>query len=695
MSRYTITRKTGFLAALGCAALLAACSPPEELPPEMEDEAVPPTLGLGVNLDNMDRNVRPQDDFFRYMNGGWIERTEIPDDRSRWGSFDELNERAEQQVLDIIRAIAEQPGHVPGSDEQKIAGLFQSFMGEAVIEASGLEPVRQDLEAIDDWESHDELPLHWAEAMTRRIAAPIGFGVSQDQGQSDRYITTLGQSGLGMPDREYYLSDDDRFEQLRQQYLLHISNMLELADLSEPREAAERILALETRLAEHQWTRVQNRDRTATYNLVSRQELDELAPAFDWLRFLETAGLASIEEAVVRQPDYLTAVAELYRDVELEDWQDYQRFHTLRRAAPYLSSPFVEENFDFYGRILRGQPEMRSREKRGVGAVESSLGFLVGRFYVEEHFPEVARERMQDMVENIKLAFEDAIDELEWMGEETRDEAQAKLATLNTKIGHPDEDSWRDYSCVQIAADDLLGNIHRATSCDWDRMLDRLGSEVDRGEWSMTPQTVNAYYSSTMNEIVFPAAILQPPFFNVEADDAVNYGAIGGVIGHEITHAFDDQGRRSDGEGNLRDWWTEVDEEQFQARAQVMVDQYSAYEPLPDMFIQGELALGENIADLGGLRVAHRAYRKSLDGEPADVIEGFDGDQRFFMGWGQVWRIQYREEALRQQLVTGPHSPGEYRVIGVLSNMPEFYEAFDVSEGDEMFIPEGERVEIW
>lgn len=679
------------------AGLLAACAEPEEIPAEIQEQAPPPpVLGLGVDLDNMDRSVRPQDDFFQYMNGGWMARTEIPADRSRWGSFDELVEMAEQQVLDIITEAAETPGHVPGSDEQKVADMFLSFMGEAVIEASGLDPLQAEFDAINALQDHDELPEFWASMVMQRYAAPVSFGVSQDPGQSDRYITILGQAGLGLPDRDYYLSDDERFVSLRNQYRDHVVRLLTLADIVDDAEAAaDNILSLETGIANGHWTRVQNRDRNATYNLMSVAELEDMAPGFGWARFLDTAGLGDVEEINVRQPDYLTAVGDQFREGSMEAWRDYHRYHVLRANAPYLPSAFVEEHFDFFSRTLRGQPEMREREKRGVATVESVLGFMVGRMYVERNFTAEAAERMNDMVENIKLAFAEAIDELEWMSDATKQEAQDKLASLNTKIGHPDEDAWRDYSCVAIAADDLIGNLRRSTECEWERLRNRLDEEVDRGEWFMTPQTVNAYYSSSMNEIVFPAAILQPPFFNVEADDAVNYGAIGGVIGHEITHAFDDQGRRSDGEGNLRDWWTEEDEAQFRERAQVMIDQYSSYEPVEGAHIQGALSLGENIADLGGLRVAYRAWQMSLDGEPAPVIEGFTGSQRVFMGWGQVWRNLQREEALRQQLVTGPHSPARYRVIGVLSNMPEFYEAFGVTEGDDMYRSGDERVMIW
>ncbi|MEX0738293.1 MAG: M13-type metalloendopeptidase [Pseudohongiella sp.] len=686
------------LAPAALVALLSSCSPQNNTP-EQEAAQAPvadePVLGLGVDLDNMDRSVRPQDDFFQYVNGGWVEQNPIPSDRSRWGSFDELREAAEQHVLDIINETAASD-NAEGTLPQKIGDMFTAFMDADTIESLGVEPLAEDLAQIDALGSHEQLLEYWAGAAEHRRMAPFGYSISQDQGQSDQYITAVGQSGLGLPDREYYLSDSDRYQEILGQYQAHISTMFELAGLLEGDDAtaaANRVLDVERRIAQGHWTRVQNRDRTATYNRMTPEELAGLAPDLDWLGYLDSAGLSGIDALVVRQPTYLQDVADFYRDISVAQWQDYQRYHVLRMSAPYLSTAFVDEHFDFFGRTLSGQPEMRSREKRGVNTVDSVLGFAVGQLYVEQHFQAEARVRMDALVRNLLAAFEVAIDELEWMTPETKVEAQAKLARLNTKIAYPDE--WRDYDCLQIDADDLMGNIRRANVCEYERMMARLGQEVDREEWFMTPQTVNAYYSPTMNEIVFPAAILQPPFFNVEADDAINYGAIGAVIGHEITHAFDDQGRRSDGDGNLRDWWADQDEQQFRERADLMVSQFDAYEPIEGMNIQGALALGENIADLGGLTVSYQAWQRSLQGETSPVIEGFTGEQRFFMGWGQIWRIAFRDEALRQQLTTGPHAPGQYRVRGALSNMPEFYEAFEVTEGDGMYREPEVRVKIW
>lgn len=649
------------------------------------------SLVSGIELENMDRSVSPRENFFRYVNGGWLEKTEIPADRARWGSFDELREQAEAHVLEIVMEFAEQQGEA-GSDRQKIGDLYRSYMDEETIEALGLTPLADDIARIQGLTSHAQLAEFWGKQQRLRTAVPFSVGVGQDQMQSDQYITSISQSGLGLPDREYYLADDERNQALRQSYVAFIEQLWSAADWEQGAAAAQTILRIETALAEQQWTRIQNRDRLASYNKMTLTELAEQALGFDWQAMFNAADL-DIEEVVVRQPDYLAAVAELYQTIDLADWQTYLQFHTLRSAAGSLNREFADISFDFYGRVLQGLEEERSRERRAVSTVESVLGFMVGQEYVRRHFKPEAQERMAEMVDNILVAFGEAIDDLEWMTAETKQEAHAKLATFTTKIGFPEK--WRDYECVNIVADDLFGNLRRAGSCEYDRMIGRLGQEVDPYDWGMTPQTVNAYYRSTMNEIVFPAAILQPPFFNVDADDAINYGAIGAVIGHEITHGFDDQGRRSDGEGNLRDWWGEQDERQFRERADLMIEQFSGFNPIDDLYLQGALSLGENIADLGGLNVALRGYMNSLEGRPAETIDGYTAEQRFFIGWGQIWRIKFRDEALRRQVVVGPHSPGKYRVLGPLSNMPEFYQAFDVEPGDPMYRDESIRVKIW
>ncbi len=654
--------------------------------------ASPAGLSSGITLANMDTTVAPQQDFFRYVNGSWLDNTEIPADKARWGSFDELRENAEKQVLAIVQQLATEQ-HAQGSDEQKIADLYRSFLDEQLAEVLGLNPLRGELAAIDKLKTHADLTALWGNWQRYRMGTPVAVYVGQDQKQSDQYITGASQSGLGLPDRDYYLKDDARSLELLQQYQAFIARLWTLAGFDNAEQVAADIVALEKQIAAAHWSRVQNRDRNATYNKLTLAELNKLAPGFDWQAFLTAADLGSINELVVRQPTYFTAFAKLQAQTPVKQWQQYLKFHVLRSNANNLNKAFVDASFDFYGKTLNGLQEQRSREKRAVSLVDNNLGFMVGKKYVEQYFKPEAKARMDQMIENLRVAFRQSIDELEWMSPVTKKQAQIKLAKFNTKIGYPDK--WRDYSCVEINAADLIGNLRRSSECEYQRTIDRLGKPVDRTEWGMTPQTVNAYYSSTMNEIVFPAAILQPPFFNVEADDAVNYGAIGGVIGHEFTHGFDDQGRRSDGDGNLRDWWTEQDAAQFQQRAQLMIDQYSAFNPIDDLHLQGALGLGENIADLGGLTVSFKAYQNSLQGQSGAVIDGFTAEQRFFMGWGQVWRIKFRDEALRQQVITGPHSPGMYRVLGTLSNMPEFYQAFDVKPGDGMYRDEKVRVKIW
>ncbi|MCH8491833.1 MAG: M13 family metallopeptidase [Idiomarina sp.] len=672
---------------------LAACSeaPQTNQSSSAAEQQVEQQLSSGVSLNNLETSVRPQDNFFRYVNGQWLERTEIPSDRARWGSFDELRERAEEQVLAIVLAAAETSGEA-NSNVQKIGDLFRSYMNEDRVEELGISPLAADFERIASLQTHADLAEFWGYNQRYRAATPVSLGVGQDQMNSEEHITSISQSGLGLPDRDYYLADDERNQTLRGQYVEFIERLWNAAEWDNASEAAVTILDIETKIAAAHWSRIQNRDRVASYNKMSVAELQELAPEFNWSALLSAADL-EVDELVVRQPDYMQAFAKMQAEISLADWQTYLQFHTLRSAAGILSSEFAEASFDFYGRVLQGLQEERSRERRAVSTVESLLGFMVGEEYVAEHFQAESKERMAEMVDNILVAFGEAIDDLEWMTDATKAEAHAKLATFTTKIGYPDK--WRDYECLTIEADDLFGNMRRSANCEYERMLARLGAEVDPYDWGMTPQTVNAYYRSTMNEIVFPAAILQPPFFDVNADDAINYGAIGAVIGHEITHGFDDQGRRSDGSGNLRDWWSEVDEEQFRERAQLMIEQFSAFNPIDDLHLQGALSLGENIADLGGLNVALRGYRNSLNGEEGPVIDGYTAEQRFFIGWGQIWRIKFRDEALRRQVVVGPHSPGKYRVLGPLSNMPEFYEAFDVQPGDPMYRDDDVRVKIW
>lgn len=655
------------------------------------------TLASGIDPDNMNREVRPQDDFYVFVNGAWLARTEIPADQPSWGTFGQLRDSAEEHVLEIIQsAVAQREGQTD-PDLAKIADLYLSYMNEQAIEAAGIAPLAERLAEIDTIEDHAGLAVAFGELHARGAGGslPFSFWVDLDLADTERHAAYLTQAGLGMPDRDYYLLDNERMAHARDAYRAYITRLFELAGAErEVAEAsAERVFTLEAALAELHWTRAERRDRQLTYNPVAASTLDELAPGFDWAAYRVAAGIAGESELILRELSYFPAMAELFASTSMESWRDYLRFKLLNSAAPLLPAPFVEAHFDFNSRTLSGVPEMRPRERRAAAAVQSALGEAVGREYVARHFSPESRERMETMVANLKVAFRQSIDELEWMSDETKAEAQDKLARFGVKIGYPN--TWRDYSALEIKPDDLVGNMMRAARFNYERMIARLGAPIDRDEWFMTPQTVNAYYSPTRNEVVFPAAILQPPFFDPAADDAVNYGAIGGVIGHEISHGFDDQGRRTDGRGMLRDWWTEEDDRRYGELADRLVAQYDAFEPIEGMNINGRLSLGENIADLAGLTVAHRAYRLSLQGEDAPVIDGFSGDERFFIGWAQVWRIQFRDDALRRQLVTGPHSPGRYRVIGVVRNIDAFHETFGTAEGDAMWLPPAERIVVW
>jgi putative endopeptidase len=677
------------VAAVGglCLAFLSARVQPEAHQPHQP-------LRSGIDRTTFDLTVRPQDDLYRFVNGRWLDTVEIPPDRPRYGAFDALAEESEARVRAIVEATAA-TSQVPGSDGQKIGDLYASFMDEAAVEALGVDPIRADLAAVAALRDATDLAELLAKFGREGVSGAFGSYVGQDARQSDQYAFYLVQGGLGLPDRDYYL--EERFARERERYREHLETMFTLAGLDDPAGAAARVFALEMRLARDHWSRIESRDRDRTYNKLTLEELARLAPSFAWERFLTTLGAGSAGEVVVAQPSYFEALDAALREVPLADWQDWLRWQVLKSWAPYLSRDFVEAQFAFYGRELSGTPALRERWKRGVslvnGSGNSSLGEAVGRRYVELHFSPEAKQRMETLVANVVEAYRQSILTIDWMGPDTRAEALTKLARFTAKIGYPAR--WRDYSTLRIVPGDLVGNVRRVNEFDAQRSLARLGQPVDRDEWGMTPQTVNAYYRSTMNEIVFPAAILQPPFFDLEADDAVNYGGIGAVIGHEIGHGFDDQGSKSDGDGNLRTWWTEADRLGFERRAQALIAQYDQFEPLPGHRVQGALSIGENIGDLAGLQVAFRAYRNSLNGQVAPVLDGFTGEQRLFIGWAQIWRTKQREEFLRRQLTTGPHAPPEFRSNGVVRNLPEFHEAFQVKPGDGLYLAPEERVRIW
>ena len=651
------------------------------------------SLISGVDKTNQDTTVRPQDDLFRFVNGSWLKKAEIPAERALYGSFVQLADKAEADLREIIEAAAQKADRAPGSEAQKVGELYLNFMDEAQADKLGKEPIEADLARINAAKDKAEFLRTMVGLQRSGVDGLFNARVDTDDKKSDQYILNLGQHGLGLPDEAYYR--DPKFAKIREAYVAHVEKMLELAGLPDPKAKAKTVMDVETQLAKNHWDRVKNRDSSLTYNKFDRKALDQLTPGLDWSVVFDGIGAKGINEVIVQQPTYFTALAKLLDEIPLADWKTWLDWKVIRDSAPVLSKPFVEEDFQFYGKTLTGAKENRPRWKRSVAAVQASLGEVVGKIYVEKHFPPEAKARMQTLVKNLIAAYEDDIKTLEWMSPETRKRALDKLSKFTPKIAYPDK--WRDYSPLEIRKDDLLGNLRRAASYEIDRNIAKLGKPVDRLEWHMTPQTVNAYYNPGMNEIVFPAAILQPPFFDLKADDAVNYGGIGAVIGHEIGHGFDDQGSKYDGNGNMNDWWTEADRKEFDARAKKLIEQYNGFSPaqIPDMHVNGALTIGENIGDLGGLTIGYKAYKKALNGQEAPVIDGLSGDQRFFMGWAQIWRSKYRTEELSRRLTVDPHSPTEFRCNGVVRNLPEFYKAFDVKEGDKLWLPAQDRVRIW
>jgi putative endopeptidase len=647
----------------------------------------------GIDLANMDQSVRPQDDLYNFVNGQWLTRTEIPADKSNYGAFTELFEQSEKNLKSIIEEAAYSAVKEEGSENQQVGDFYLSYLDSNRLEQLGLQPLEADLQQISSLGTRDELTNLLAYFIQRQIQIPFLLFIDQDMKNSTEYIVYLNQSGLGLPDRDYYFKEDPKFQEIRAKYLLYISDLFKMAQLENSDRTAEKIIQMEKSLAESHWTRVENRDRDKTYNKYQLQGLNELTPDFSWHAFFQKAGLPDLQEVIIRQPSYFIQFNKVYESHSLEDWKLYLTYKLLDEAAPYLNSAFVDLHFNFHQGVLSGVEELSPRWKRAVNTIDEILGEAVGKLYVQKYFKPEAKERMVLLVENLRKSYAERIKQLDWMSPETKQEALQKLSKFRAKIGYPDK--WKDYSGLVIEKDQLLSNYHNGKLAEFRRETSKLGKPIDREEWFMTPQTVNAYYNPNMNEVVFPAAILQPPFFNLEADEAVNYGAIGAVIGHEMTHGFDDQGRKSDGEGNLRNWWTTEDEKKFNELTQILVDQFDNYSPIDTLRINGELTLGENIADLGGLTIAYNAYQMSLAGKDAPVIDGWTGEQRFFLGWAQIWRRKYRDEELRRRLVTDPHSPSQYRVIGPLVNMPEFYLAFAVAENDKMFLPPEQRVLIW
>ncbi|HVI98711.1 MAG TPA: M13-type metalloendopeptidase [Sphingomonas sp.] len=640
---------------------------------------------FGIDRGGMDTKVTPGDDFYRYVNGTWQDKTTIPADRSSYGMFHALQDLSLERTRGILEAAEQQPG-------AKIGDFYASFMDEATVNAKGAEPVEPWLAAIAAANDKNALAAEMGKLSRIGVGDLFSVRVGQDDKHPDRYIVTMYQSGLGMPDRDYYLKADPKLDQTRTAYKAYLAKMLTLVGQSNAEARSNAVYDFEKAIATAHWDNVKTRDADLNYNIWKLADFTGQAGDFPWAAYLGAAGVAGQAEYLVGQPSAFAGEAKAFADAPLAVLKDYATLKVLSAYASYLSKPFDETDFAFYGTALRGTPEQQARWKRGVSAVSENMGEEIGKVYVAKYFPPEAKAAADQLVKNIIAAMGARIDKLDWMAPETKAKAHEKLAAFTPKIGYPDK--WRDYSALQIKRDDLVGNIARSNAFEYQRKLNQLGGPIDRGEWFMTPMTINAYANPTMNEIVFPAAILQPPFFDPQADPAVNYGGIGAVIGHELSHHFDDQGRKYDKNGALTDWWTPQDVTRFKAFTDKLVAQYDAYEPLPGLHIKGGLTLGENIADLAGLTVSLDAYHRSLGGKPAPVIDGTTGDQRFYEGWAQVWRTKYREPALRSQLLANPHSPGEQRAATV-RNLDPWYKAFDVKPGEKMYLTPEQRVRIW
>jgi putative endopeptidase len=680
------------LAFLAFTLLLSACGQDSTPTQTAVVAETAPQKHSGLLIENMDPTVRPGDDFNAYVNGTWMKTNEIPADRAANSVGLIVHEQATADVKTIIEEASE-GDFPPGSDEQKVGALYSSYMDMDTRNNLGVSPLDAEFARVQVLENHEQLAVYFAEANKIGIDLPFALAQYVDFKDPNTYMMYTWQAGLGLPDREYYFNEDKKSVEIREAYVAHLQKMFQLAGIPNGADAAKLIMALETRMAAEHMKKEQTRDMVALYNKLPLDELPGLMPDFAWDSYLSTAAIDDIDGLVVTQLDYMRALNDIMRDTSMDDWKTYLTWKVLNANAHLLNEELDQQNFEFYSKTLRGIEQPLPRWKRAVANVNGNLGEVVGKVYVSRHFPPEAKQQMMELVSNLTKAYEISIKGLDWMGEETRAQALDKLSKFTPKIGYPD--NWEDYSNLEIKEDDLVGNMQRSAMFEYEKNLARQGGPVDKSEWQMTPQTVNAYYNPPLNEIVFPAAILQPPFFDMNADDAVNYGAIGAVIGHEIGHGFDDSGSTFDGDGVLRNWWTDEDKAEFEKRTAKLVDQYSEFKPFEDLAVNGEFTLGENIGDLGGLGIALLAYQLSLNGEEAPILDGFTGVQRVFIGYAQAWLGKSRDEAVREQIATDPHSPRQYRVNGVVRNIPEFYEAFEVAENDALYLPPGERVKIW
>ncbi len=685
-------------------------SPPPVAPTPASEEGPKPQIDKNpppLNPANMDTSVKPGDNFYLYANGSWLKNNPVPPEYSRWGSFNELVEKNNDALHEIAEKADKLAGQEKGeaklekaatADVQKVGDFYASGMNESEIDQAGLKPLSEELARIDGLKTTDDLTKEIAHMHSEGIQPLFGFFSGQDDKNSTMVIAQAYQGGLGLPDRDYYTKDDDASKKLRQAYVDHLTKVFSLLGDSEQDSAAhaKTVMDIETSLAKPARTRVELRDPQKNYNKMTQAELQKLMPDFKWDEFFKEMDLAAPGAINVGQPDFFKAANNVFKTVSIDDWKTYLRWHLIHDVAPTLSKDFVDSNFDFYLKTLTGAQKLKPRWKRVVAATDNELGEALGKLYVADRFPPEAKKRALEMVDNLKAALADRIKAVDWMDDKTKKEALKKLAAFSVKIGYPDK--WRDYSLLQIDRGPYVMNVLRGDKFEANREINKIGKPVDRSEWGMTPPTVNAYYNPNMNEIVFPAGILQPPFFNKDADDAVNYGGMGAVIGHEMTHGFDDQGRQYDPVGNLRDWWTPTSVKNYEKRSKGIVAQYAAYEPMPGLHINGELTQGENIADNGGLKIAYAAFKKAQATHPEDAdkkIDGFTPDQRFFLAWAQIWRANQRPEDLKLRLNTDPHSPGQFRCNGPLSNMPEFQKAFDLPEDCPMVRPADQRTAIW
>lgn len=658
---------------------------------ESDASSTKKVLTSGILKENMDTLVNPGDNFMAYVNGNWIKNTEIPSDKSAYGIPYMIHEESQENVKKIIEESASGK-FSEGSDQQKVGDLYKSYMDMETRNKLGLIPIQAEFDKVDAIKNYDDLATYFAYANKYGISVPWTLDVDQDFLDPTIHSVQTYQSGLGLPDRDYYLKDDERSLEIRKEYVNHITKMFALAALSDAKNAAETVMAVETRLAEQHMEKEKAREWDKLFKRYPIDTLAIITPNFNWTAYLQEAGVENQSEIAILMLDYTMALDKIIQSTDLQSWKTYLKWGIIDANASRLNEAMDKQNFEFYSKELRGIPEQSPQWRRGVSVVNGTLGEVVGKVYVEKHFPPEAKERMQTLVENLLKAYEISITELDWMSAATKTEALKKLSKFTTKIGYPDK--WKTYE-FKINAEDLYGNLKRSKLFQYNKDLAKLNQPVDKSEWALTPQTVNAYYNPTLNEIVFPAAILQSPIFNMEADDAINYGAIGHIIGHEIGHGFDDSGSDFDGDGALRNWWTDEDKEEFEKRTAQLVTQYNAYEVLPDLFVNGEFTLGENIGDLGGLNIALKAYKLSLDGTTGPEIDGFTAEQRLFIGYAQPYCGKVRDEAMRVRINSDPHSPGIFRVNGVVRNIPEFYNAFQVKESDSLYLTPEERVEIW